>query len=78
MRRMMQALKLTVNEAKTHTCRRRQSASIFWVTPRTLYSAKTGRAFSGTRPSKKSIRKVSRRFTSDPAVGGCCWTSETG
>lgn len=61
MRRMMQALKLTVNEAKTHT--RRLPAERFDFLGYTFgrcYSAKTGRAYIGTRPSAKSIRKVSR------------------
>lgn len=61
MRRMLQALKLTVNEAKTHT--RRLPAERFNFLGYTFgrcYSAQTGRAYIGTRPSAKSIRKVSR------------------
>lgn len=61
MRRMMQALKLTVNEAKTHT--RRLPAERFDFLGYTFgrcYSSQTGRAYIGTRPSAKSIRKVSR------------------
>lgn len=61
MRRMMQALKLTVNEAKTHT--RSLPAERFDFLGYTFgrfYSSKTGRAFIGSRPSAKSIRKVSR------------------
>jgi RNA-directed DNA polymerase len=61
MRRMMQALKLTVNEAKTHTCRLpAERFDFLGYTFGRFYSAKTGRAFIGTRPSRKSIRKVSR------------------
>jgi group II intron reverse transcriptase/maturase len=61
MRSMMKTLKLTVNDAKTHT--RRVPAEHFDFLGYTFgrcYSAKTGRAYIGTRPSAKSIRKVSR------------------
>ncbi|MGA7951067.1 MAG: group II intron reverse transcriptase/maturase [Thiobacillaceae bacterium] len=61
MRRMMDKLKLTVNEAKTHV--RRVPAERFDFLGYTFgrfYSAKTGRAFIGTRPSAKSLHKVSR------------------
>ena len=60
MRRMMHALKLTVNEAKTHT--RRLPAEHFDFLGYTFgrcYSAKTGRAYIGARPSAQSIPKVS-------------------
>jgi group II intron reverse transcriptase/maturase len=63
MRRMMQVLKLTINEAKTHT--RRLPAERFDFLGYTFgrcYSAQTGRAYIGTRPSAKSLRKVSRRI----------------
>jgi group II intron reverse transcriptase/maturase len=61
MRAMMKALKLTVNDAKTHT--RRLPAERFDFLGYTFgrcYSAQTGRAYIGTRPSAKSIRKVRR------------------
>ena len=61
MRSMMQKLKLTVNDDKTHT--RRIPAERFDFLGYTFgrcYSAKTGRAYIGTRPSAKSIKKVSR------------------
>jgi group II intron reverse transcriptase/maturase len=61
MRSMMKTLKLTVNDAKTHL--RRLPAERFDFLGYTFgrcYSPKTGRAYIGTRPSAKSIRKVSR------------------
>ena len=61
MRRMMKGLKRTVNETKTHV--RRVPAERFDFLGYTFgrcYSAKTGRAYIGTRPSAKSIHKVSR------------------
>lgn len=63
MRVMMKKLKLTVNEAKTHV--RRLPAERFDFLGYTFgrcYSARTGRAYLGTRPSAKSIRKVSRKI----------------
>ena len=63
MRSMMKKLKLTVNEAKTHV--RRLPAERFDFLGYTFgrcYSARTGRAYLGTRPSAKSIRKVSRKI----------------
>lgn len=61
MRAMMQKLKLTVNDDKTHT--RRLPAERFDFLGYTFgrcYSAKTGRAYLGTRPSAKSLQKVRR------------------
>jgi group II intron reverse transcriptase/maturase len=61
MRGMMMKLKLTVNEAKTHV--RRLPAERFDFLGYTLgrcYSARTGRAYIGTRPSAKSLHKVCR------------------
>jgi group II intron reverse transcriptase/maturase len=61
MRRMMQTLKLTVNEAKTHVRRLpHERFDFLGYTFGRFYSAKTGRAFIGARPSAKSVRKVSR------------------
>lgn len=60
-RAMLKTLKLTVNDARTHT--RRLPAEHFDFLGYTFgrcYSAQTGRAYIGTRPSAKSIRKVSQ------------------
>ena len=59
MRQMMARLKLTVNEEKTHVCRVPQEHFDFLgYTFGRCYSTKTGRAYLGTRPSKKSIRRM--------------------
>lgn len=68
MREMMQRLKLTVNEDKTHCCRIPQEHFDFLgYTFGRCYSAKTGRAYIGARPSKKSIRKVCREISARTA-----------
>lgn len=59
MRQIMARLKLTVNEEKTHLCRVPQEHFDFLgYTFGRCYSTKTGRAYLGTRPSKKSIRRM--------------------
>lgn len=59
MRRVMGGLKLTVNEEKTRVCRIPQGHFDFLgYTFGRCYSRKTGRAYLGTRPSKKSIRRL--------------------
>jgi RNA-directed DNA polymerase len=59
MRDMMSKLKLTVNEAKTHVCQVPQETFDFLgYTFGRCYSPKTGRAYIGTRPSKKRIARV--------------------
>lgn len=59
MRQLMRRLRLTVNEEKTHVCRVPQEYFDFLgYTFGRCYSTKTGRAYLGTRPSKKSIRRM--------------------
>lgn len=59
MRRVMQKLKLTVNEEKTRVCHVPQEHFDFLgYTFGRCYSAKTGRAYIGTQPSKKSIQRL--------------------
>jgi RNA-directed DNA polymerase len=59
MRRIMARLKLTVNEMKTRTCRvPQESFDFLGYTFGRCYSTKTGRAYLGTRPSKKSIGRL--------------------
>ena len=59
MRSMMTKLKLTVNDDKTHVCRLPQERFEFLgYTFGRCYSPKTGRAYIGTRPSAKSIKRV--------------------
>lgn len=59
MRSIMEKLKLTVNDDKTHLCRIPQERFDFLgYTFGRCYSSVTGRAYIGTRPSKKSIKRM--------------------
>jgi len=59
MRDLMSKLKLTVNEEKTRICRVPEGAFDFLgYTFGRMHSAKTGQAYLGYRPSKKSIRRM--------------------
>lgn len=59
MRGMMKRLKLTVNETKTRTCRLPdESFDFLGYTIGRCWSPKTGRAYIGTRPSKKRVRRL--------------------
>ncbi len=59
MRQMMTRLRLTVNEEKTRTCRLPDDKFDFLgYTFGRCYSPKTGRPYIGTRPSKKSIKRM--------------------
>lgn len=59
LRLIMTRLKLTVNERKTHVCRvPEQHFDFLGYTFGRCYSTQTGRAYIGTRPSKKSVRRL--------------------
>jgi group II intron reverse transcriptase/maturase len=59
MRRIMERLKLTVNEEKTHLCEiPRERFDFLGYTFGRCYSRKDGHAYIGTRPSKKSIQRM--------------------
>ena len=59
MRRIMERLKLTVNEEKTHLCVvPRERFDFLGYTFGRCYSRKDGHAYIGTRPSKKSIKRM--------------------
>jgi len=59
MRSMMSKLKLTVNEKKTRLCRLPEETFDFLgYTIGRCYSAKTGRAYMGTKPSGKKVRRI--------------------
>jgi group II intron reverse transcriptase/maturase len=59
MRKMMVRLKLTINEAKTRVCQLPQERFDFLGYDfGRCYSIKTGRAYFGTRPSKKSLSRI--------------------
>jgi hypothetical protein len=61
MRALMERVGLTVNEAKTRTCRVWDEPFDFLgYTIGKCYSSRTGRAYLGTRPSKKRIQEVCR------------------
>lgn len=61
MRGMMGRLKLEVNEAKTGIRRLpAESVDFLGYTIGRCYSGRTGRAYLGTRPSKKSVRRVTQ------------------
>jgi len=64
MRSMMSRLKLTVNEEKTHICRLPEETFDFLgYTVGRCYSFKTGRAYLGTRPSKKKVQGMLARIS---------------
>ncbi len=64
MKNIMEKLKLTVNEEKTRVCRLPEERFEFlgYEIGR-CYSPKTGRAFWGTRPSRKSIQGITRSIS---------------
>jgi len=63
LRKMMERLKLAVNEEKTHICKVPEAEFDFLgYTFGRLYSAKTGQAYLGMRPSKKSIRRMVQKI----------------
>ena len=66
MRSMVQKLKLTVNDDKTHLCQLPQERFDFLgYTFGRCYSRETGRAYIGTRPSKKSIKRMVQSITEE-------------
>lgn len=66
MRRMMERLKLTVNDDKTHLCRIPQERFDFLgYTFGRCYNRENGRAYIGTRPSKKSIKRMITSITEE-------------
>lgn len=63
MRKIMEKLKLTVNEEKTRICRiPEESFDFLGYTFGRLYSQKTGKARLGMRPSKKSIKSMVQKL----------------
>jgi RNA-directed DNA polymerase len=75
MRNIMTRLKLTVNERKTHVCRiPEQYFDFLGYTFGRCYSAQTGRAYLGTRPSKKSVQRVLHKIHEQTAHNRCLLT----
>ena len=72
LRDMLRKLKLTVNEAKTRICRvPDESVDFLGYTIGRCYSPRTGRAYLGTRPSRKSVQRVCRKLSE---LTGRRWT----
>ena len=64
MRAMMHRLKLAVNDAKTRLCRvPNESFDFLGYTIGRCYSPKTGRAFLGTRPSRKRVNRLCQEIS---------------
>ena len=64
LREIMGKLKLTVSEEKTRICKVPEGEFDFLgYTFGRMYSARTGQARIGYRPSKKSIQRASRKST---------------
>lgn len=64
MRAIMERLKLTVNESKTRLCRLPDDSFDFLgYTIGRCWSAKTGRAYLGTRPSRSRIQRLCREIS---------------
>jgi group II intron reverse transcriptase/maturase len=64
MRTLMERLKLTVNESKTHLCRiPEDSVDFLGYTIGRCWSTETGRAYIGTRPSKTRIQRLCREIS---------------
>jgi group II intron reverse transcriptase/maturase len=72
MRELMGKLKRTVNEEKTRICRvPEEKFDFLGYTFGRLYWAKTGQAYLGVRPSKKSIKRMVEKIHALTAV----WTT---
>jgi RNA-directed DNA polymerase len=64
MQAIMTTLKLTVNEQKTRTCQvPEESFDFLGYTIGQCYSLRTGRAFIGTRPSKKRVSAICQELS---------------
>src|SRR5208337_4071693 len=64
MQGMMQKLRLTVSEQKTRSCRvPDKSFDFLGYTIGRCYSPKTGKAYIGTRPSKKKVVAMCRAIS---------------
>ena len=71
MRNMIDRLKLTVNETKTHICHvPTESFDFLGYTFGRWYSPRTGRAYLGTRPSKKKVLRLCRQISE---MTSCRW-----
>jgi group II intron reverse transcriptase/maturase len=63
MRAMMERLKLTVNETKTHVCRLpAETFDFLGYTFGRMYSPRTGGAYLGARPARRKVQGICRRI----------------
>lgn len=63
MRQLMSGLKLTINEEKTRVCRLPEEKFDFLgYTFSRLYSMRTGKFYIGTRPSRKSLKRLTEEI----------------
>ncbi len=77
MRRIMDRLKLQVNEEKTRLCRvLEESFDILGYTFGRLFSARTGKARLGMKPSKKSLRRAIEKIHAMMAIN-LTWVETT-
>lgn len=78
MRKMMETLRLTVNDDKTHLCELpRERFDFLGYTFERCYSHKTGGAYLGTRPSKKSIKRMVDSISEETSRRRTCLEAET-
>ena len=78
MRVMMERLKLTVNESKTRVCHLPgETFDFLGYTIGRCYSRETGRAYWGTRPSKKKVQRLCREI-SEVTCRRRTWQDSTG
>lgn len=77
MRSMMERLKLTVNETKTRVCQvPQESFDFLGYTIGRCYSQRTGKAYIGTRPSRKKIERICREISELTASNQTLWDVE--
>ena len=75
LREIMGRLKLTVNEEKTRICKVPEGEFDFLgYTFGRMYSARTGKACLGQRPSKKSIRRMVEKVHALRVLGKRPWS----
>jgi RNA-directed DNA polymerase len=69
MQGMMNRLRLTVNESKTHVCRiPEESFDFLGYTIGRCWSPVTGRAYIGTKPSQKRIQRICREISEETST----------
>jgi group II intron reverse transcriptase/maturase len=77
MRQIMTRLKLTVNEEKTHVCHvPEQYFDFLGYQFGRFYSTQTGKAYLGTRPSKKSVKRLIKSIHEQTAHATCLLEAE--